>query len=240
MNKRPLILIVDDEPLNVNLLEQELQDLDYDTLSAADGREALQRVQDHSPDLVLLDIMMPHIDGFEVLSQLKAAEQWQHIPVVIISAISDMESIVRGIRMGAEDYLPKPFETVLLQARLSNSLEKKRHRDLELEYLEQVQHVMDAAAGVEAGNYEPGMLDTVRLREDELGQLARSFHRMADEVRLREESLKQQIQALRIEVDQSKVQEEVDTITESKFFQELTDKAKSMRDAKRSDKEPHD
>lgn len=126
---QPKILIVDDEPFNVDYLEQELSDLDYATITAGNGQEALDKVRAESPDLVLLDIMMPVMDGFAVLSQMKADSTLRDIPVIVISAMSDLQSVVRGIERGAEDYLPKPFEPVLLQARISSSLERKRLRD---------------------------------------------------------------------------------------------------------------
>jgi adenylate cyclase len=129
MDARPSILIVDDEPFNRDYLEQELEDLNYRILTAANGREALDRVAADAPDLVLLDIMMPVMDGFAVLEQLKASPATRDIPVIVISAFSDLLSIVRGVKQGAEDYLPKPFEPTLLQARISSSLEKKRLRD---------------------------------------------------------------------------------------------------------------
>ena len=125
----PKILIVDDEPFNVDYLEQELEELDCETIVASNRQEALDRVQSDSPDLILLDIMMPVMDGFEVLSHLKANPSMRDIPVIVISASSDLRSVVRGIQLGAEDYLPKPFEPILLHARISSSLEKKRMRD---------------------------------------------------------------------------------------------------------------
>lgn len=123
------ILIVDDEPFNVDYLEQELDDMGYQTLSAVNGQDALEKMRAEAPDLVLLDIMMPILDGFGVLGQMQADATLRNIPVIIISAMNDLQSVVRGIRQGAEDYLPKPFEPVLLQARISSSLEKKRLRD---------------------------------------------------------------------------------------------------------------
>lgn len=123
------ILIVDDEPFNVDYLEQELDDLGYQTVSAVNGQEALEKVRSESPDLVLLDVMMPIMNGFSALSHLKADPMLRDIPVIIISAMTDLESIVKGVKLGAEDYLPKPFEPTLLQARISSSLEKKRLRD---------------------------------------------------------------------------------------------------------------
>src|SRR5215212_8345693 len=129
MHQKPKVLIVDDEPFNVDYLEQELEDLDYDILTAVNGREALDKIESERPDLVLLDIMMPVMDGFAVLSRLKADAVLRDIPVIVISAANDLESVVKGIQQGAEDYLPKPFEPTLLHARISASLEKKSLRD---------------------------------------------------------------------------------------------------------------
>lgn len=123
------ILIVDDEPYNVDYLEQELDDLGYATISAVNGQDALDKIRSQSPDLVLLDIMMPIMDGFSVLKQMKEDAAIRDIPVIIISANNDLESVVKGIKQGAEDYLPKPFEPTLLQARIASSLEKKLMRD---------------------------------------------------------------------------------------------------------------
>ena len=131
----PIILIVDDEPFNVDYLEQELDDLGYKTISATNGQEALDRIEGDQPDLVLLDIMMPIMDGFTVLERVKANPAVRDIPIIVISANNDMQSVVRGIKIGAEDYLPKPFEPTLLHARISASLEKKALRDQQRELL---------------------------------------------------------------------------------------------------------
>jgi serine phosphatase RsbU (regulator of sigma subunit) len=151
MSERFKILIVDDELFNVDYLEQEMEDLGYDTVSAYNGQEALEQVAAEAPDLILLDIMMPVMDGFEVLSRLKADTIWRNLPVVIISAISDMGSIARGIEMGAEDYLPKPFDPVLLNARLSSCLEKKRLRDQEQLYLQGLERELEIGRQIQAG-----------------------------------------------------------------------------------------
>jgi serine phosphatase RsbU (regulator of sigma subunit) len=148
---KPLILIVDDEPFNVDYLEQELEEADHDTSVAVNGQEALAEVQRHAPDLILLDIMMPVMDGFEVLSRLKADPATRDIPVIVISAQNDLRSVVRGIQLGAEDYLPKPFEPTLLHARVSSSLEKKRLRDLEQLYLKGLQRELEIAREIQLG-----------------------------------------------------------------------------------------
>lgn len=125
------ILVVDDEPFNVDYLQQELEELDYEIVTASNGLEALEKIRTESPDLVLLDIMMPIMDGFSVLEHMKKDTDpiVRDIPVIIISAMADLKSVVRGIERGAEDYLPKPFEPVLLRARISSCLERKRLRD---------------------------------------------------------------------------------------------------------------
>lgn len=196
MKDTPLILIVDDEPFNVDYLEQELEDLEYDTISAGNGQEALNQVEAHAPDMILLDIMMPIMDGFGVLELLKANKQWRDIPVVVISAMSDMDSVARGIELGAEDYLPKPFDPVLLEARLTAGLEKKRLRDIEVEYLQQVEKLTKAAEAIQDNTFAEDKLSDVAGRDDALGNLARVFQNMAREVHAREQRLRQQIQQL--------------------------------------------
>lgn len=157
MEPRPRILIVDDEPFNVDYLEQELDDLGYDTLAAANGLQALELVERELPDMLLLDIMMPGMDGFEVLRQLKAAAAWRDIPVVIISALTDMDSIVHGIELGAEDYLPKPFNPLLLNARLASGLGRKRLRDLEKRYLHSLERELEIGHRIQSGFLPDGL-----------------------------------------------------------------------------------
>lgn len=135
MNSSAKILIVDDEPFNVDYLEQELEDLNYQIITAFNGSEALEKIKNETPDLVLLDIMMPIMDGFAVLSHVKTDPLLRDIPIIVISAANDLESVVKGIKQGAEDYLPKPFEPTLLHARITASLEKKSLRDQQRQLL---------------------------------------------------------------------------------------------------------
>ncbi len=147
---KPVILIVDDEPFNVDYLEQELESLGYDAVSAADGRQALEQVAAQAPDVILLDIMMPVMDGFQTLEQLKSNKTWRDIPVIVISAMDDIDSVARGIQLGAEDYLPKPFDEVLLQARIGSSLEKKRLHDQEQLYLKSLESELEIGRRIQA------------------------------------------------------------------------------------------
>ena len=130
------ILIVDDNDLNRELLCRRLKQQGYTFDIAKNGKTAMTQLANQSFDVVLLDIMMPEMNGYEVLEALKADARLKHIPVIMISAVDEVESVVRCIEMGAEDYLPKPFNPTLLKARLGASLDKKRRRDQEVAHLQ--------------------------------------------------------------------------------------------------------
>ncbi len=129
------LLLVDDSEPNRDMLARRLERLGYRVLLAEDGRQALDILATAPVDLVLLDIMMPVMDGYEVLERRRADPGLRDLPFIVISALDELDSVVRCIAMGAEDYLPKPFDPVLLRARIGASLEKKRLRDQEREHL---------------------------------------------------------------------------------------------------------
>jgi class 3 adenylate cyclase len=133
------ILVVDDNRMNRIKLWRVLEQQGHSVGLAENGQQALEKLREEPFDLVLLDIVMPEMDGFQVLEHLKSDSALRPIPVIVISAVDEMQSVVRGIEMGAEDYLPKPFDPVLLRARIGASLEKKRLRDQEQAYLRQLQ-----------------------------------------------------------------------------------------------------
>jgi class 3 adenylate cyclase len=133
------ILVVDDNPDNRDLLRRRLARQGHDVAVAANGREALERVAAGAIDLVLLDIIMPELTGFQVLERLKADEWLRDVPVIMITALEEIDSVARCIEMGAEDYLPKPFNPVVLRARIGACLEKKRLRDREVLHLRQIE-----------------------------------------------------------------------------------------------------
>jgi CheY-like chemotaxis protein len=226
----PALLVVDDNEDNRYTLLQRLRRLRYTNVTTAvDGRQALEQLQARDFDLVLLDVMMPELNGYEVLERMRADERLRHVPVIMISAMDQVESVVRCIELGAEDYLPKPFDPVLLRARIGACLEKKRLRDQEIRYLQDVARVTSAAAAVEADDFKAAMLADVVDRPDALGQLARVFLRMAGEVAAREAQLKQQIQVLKIEIDEVQKAHQVSEITETEYFQSLQQKARALR-----------
>ncbi len=132
-------LIVDDSKLNREVLSRRLGKQEFHIEMAQNGREALEKVRAQSFDIMLLDIMMPEMDGYEVLEQMKADAALRHIPVIMISAVSEMDSVVRCIELGAEDYLPKPFSPTLLRARIGACLDRKSAHDRETQLLVQSQ-----------------------------------------------------------------------------------------------------
>jgi len=223
------LLVVDDNEMNRDMLSRRLERQGFRVAAAENGYRALEMVKAEKFDLILLDIMMPEIDGYQVLTNLKADVELRAIPVIMLSALDNIDSVVRCIEIGAEDYLPKPFDPVLLRARIGACLEKKFLRDQEVLYLQEVARITAAAAAIETDNFNPETLDGVAGREDELGQLARVFQHMAREVYAREQRLKQQVEQLKIEIDQSKKAHQVAEITETDYFQQLQRKASQLR-----------
>ena len=122
MSQKAKVLIVDDEPFNVDVLEQELEDTDYELITASNGQEALDKIKSQQPDLILLDLMMPVLDGFAVLKEIKDDDVLRDIPVIIVSAASDSKSIVKGIKQGADDYITKPIDAESLKVKLKDHL----------------------------------------------------------------------------------------------------------------------
>lgn len=194
------ILVVDDVEENRGVLQRRLNREGHHVVCAASGADALALVAIQQFDMVLLDVMMPGMDGYETLEKLKSSPESHEIPVIMISALDDIASIVRCIERGAEDYLPKPFDPVLLRARISACLEKKSARDREREYLKDVMRVVAAAVSVDRGAYSGGSLVDVSERPDELGTLARVFENMVMTMRDRENRLHEQIEKLREEI----------------------------------------
>lgn len=119
------VLVVDDILPNVKLLEAKLASEYYDVLTATSGQEALEKVRDESPDIVLLDVMMPGMDGFEVCQEIKSDPTYAHIPVVMVTALTDAADRVRGLQAGADDFLSKPLNDTALMARVRSLVRLK-------------------------------------------------------------------------------------------------------------------
>ena len=131
------ILIVDDNATNRDLLSRQVMAQGYQVATAANGKQAIEMIQTGVFDLILLDIIMPEINGYEVLRWI-CSSLWRYVPTIVISALDEIDSVVKCIQMGAADYLSKPFNPTLLKARVGACLEQKRLRDRESSYLEQL------------------------------------------------------------------------------------------------------
>ncbi len=182
------ILVVDDNPENCETLSRRLVKQGHEVAVAYNGLNALEILREGAFDLVLLDILMPGIDGYGVLNTMKSETRLRHIPVIMISALDQMESVVRCIESGAEDYLSKPFNPTLLRARIGASLEKKALRDDEQQHLrvieetqDRLKHELDEAARyvrsiIPAPIDEPVKIDWCYIPSTELGGDAFGYH----------------------------------------------------------------
>ena len=201
--KKARVLVADDEEALRRHLSRMLERLGYEPILARNGREALALAEADPPDLIITDLSMPEMTGHELLARLKSTATTQHIPVIVVSGEGDSDSVVKCLEAGAEDHLVKPYERVVLQARIRTSLERKRMRDQELAYLRRVAQLTAAAEAVERQSYDSRMLEHLRLEEDQLGQLARVFDRMMTGIRSREAQLESRLRQLRREMEQT-------------------------------------
>ena len=226
-----LILVVDDNDLNRNLLGRRLQQLGHQVDEAGDGDTGLRMLHRRAYDLLLLDIVMPGLDGYEVLARLRADAELSRVPVLVISALTEMDSVARCIELGAVDFLPKNVDTVVLRARVNRSLEQKRARDREMSYLRDVAQLTAAAACVRDGQaVDMTAVERVGERSDDLGELARAFGRMVQEITQREAALRAQLEEVqRLEVDAASRSQAVAAIAESEYFQSLRAKAQALK-----------
>ncbi|MBI3406928.1 MAG: response regulator [Planctomycetes bacterium] len=162
------VLIVDDNPFNRDILARGLLAQRHHFALAGHGKQALDMLASKAFDLVLLDILMPEMDGFEVLSRMRTDPDLCHTPVIVISAPDQLDNVVRCLELGACDYLPKPFDPVLLRSKVESSLELKRLRELERgvsELAEAVKKKGDAESSATLKDFSS--------RSDSLGELAR-------------------------------------------------------------------
>ena len=138
MTARASVLVVDDDPVIRSMLTASLEASGHEVTTAKDGPEALELVRAEGFDVILLDVLMPGMNGDQVLEHLKDDPKLRHVPVVMVTSLDDVGSAVRCIELGADDYLPKPIDPVLLGARINAGLMKKRLHDLQLEHIEEV------------------------------------------------------------------------------------------------------
>ena len=164
------VLIVDDTPENRDILARRVRQLGHGATEASDGAQALALLAANPFDLVLLDIMMPGLSGYDVLERMKADAALRHIPVVVISALTDIDSVVRCVELGAEDYLFKPFNTTLLRARVTASLEKKKLRDQEQRYLSQIRDEQQRSQNLLRSIFPPSIAERLQGGESAIAE----------------------------------------------------------------------
>lgn len=155
--KKPKILIVDDEPKNIKLIVTILKNYGYSFETAENGLEALEKAEKCSPDLILLDIMMPEMDGYEACKRLKSDSLTQHIPVVMVTALTDRESRLKGLEVGANDFLTKPVDATELMVRAKNLLRVKEFED----FLKHHNEILDAEVKKKTAQLRESYIDTI-------------------------------------------------------------------------------
>ncbi|MGA5560916.1 response regulator [Streptomyces platensis] len=169
------ILVVDDDRTNRMMLTYRLEMAGLETASSENGLEALQMLRESDFDVVLLDILMPGMDGYATLDLMKHDQQLSRTPVIMMSAVGELDSVIRCLEMGAEDYLPKPLDHLLLTSRVNNILLKIRLEQVE-KALAELTEAVQAMAG---GPLPAGALDQVAGQTDSFGRLARQLQQLA-------------------------------------------------------------
>jgi DNA-binding response OmpR family regulator/MinD-like ATPase involved in chromosome partitioning or flagellar assembly len=215
------VLVVEDDAVSRKMLTLHLEHRGYEVEVAEDGLVAMELLAKSSFDAILLDQMMPRLDGYGVLQRLKADPVLQDVPVIVISANEAAEDVIRLIEMGAQDHLVKPYNVRLLDARLRSSLMSKKMRDQEREYIRGVTTLTQAAAAIESEDFRPDSLNELALRKDAIGRLGRVFQGMAREILTRQNSLKRQLGELKGELDAARGRAERADNTQTDYSQTL-------------------
>ena len=161
----------------------------YHATVADDADDALELLRAEPFDLVLVDLLRLEPDAYSLLERMRSDRQFRPVPVVVISAVAQPEIVARCLHLGADDYVLKPCDPAVLRARLATSLEKRRLRQREADYVEVMGQLAEAVAAVRAETFDPSRLDPLSRRSDPLGDLARAVQQMASEVdRLRRDT----------------------------------------------------
>lgn len=234
VNKKSKILIVDDEEENRILLSSRLEREGFYITLAQDGEDALAKIGFESFDLILLDILMPKMDGFQALLKIKSDEKNSHIPVIMISALDDLSMVVPCIEAGAEDYLSKPFNRVLLSARISASLEKKQRHDEELSLYKKLQASKDSLQSnlIQVRSTVREFSDDSSPADDGL-PLFNALEALIGDLEEQNDQLSQRIQQIEIRINRKALVSQVQAITKDPTFSSISERAKAMRDQRR-------
>ena len=165
--KKGKVLIVDDESMNVRLLEAYLIH-EYELISASGGIEALEKVEAHNPDIILLDVMMPDITGYEVCKTLKGSEKTRFIPIIMVTALSSLEDRIKGIEAGADDFLTKPLDRIEIKTRVGSLLRIKKLHDELIAERDQAQNYLDLAGVMLLVLDEKGIVRLINRKGSEI------------------------------------------------------------------------
>jgi two-component system NtrC family sensor kinase len=176
MSEAELILVVDDTPANLDVISEALTDAGYEVAIAIDGERALKQVQYTLPSLILLDVMMPGINGFETCRRLKASEATKDIPVMFMTALSDTADKIKGFQLGAVDYITKPFEEMEVLARVNTHI-KLRNLNKELE-----QRVADRTAELTAALIQVKQSQLQLIQSEKMSALGNLVAGVAHEI----------------------------------------------------------
>ena len=225
------ILVVDDDELNRDVLAERLTRQGHIVSTAADGEEALVQARQNAYDLILLDVMMPRLDGYGTLRALKADEDLCFIPVIMISAIDELSSVARCITIGAHDYLPKPFNATLLRARVGACLREKARHDQELKlYQELLQSQQCLERELSRAQHSLDSIDPALRDDPRVAPLFEAFTSMAGAVQQRETDLRLTMQDLEIKINRTAVKAQVGSIVSDPSFSALSERARAMRE----------
>jgi len=192
---KPRILCIDDELVNLKLFEAALAPEGYEVIKATNGKEALEIISEQEVDIVFLDVMMPEMDGYEICRRLKENPLTQHIPIVMVTALSDKESRIRGLEAGANDFLTKPVDRTELLIRTNNLLKIKEFAD----FLKQHNELLDLEV--------KKAVEALQKSEKELKKRVKEleeFYDMAIGRELRIKELKEEMESLKEELGKYK------------------------------------
>ena len=232
VNKK--ILIVDDELQNRQLLKSRLNREGFTVEMAEEGEEALAKLSFEAFDLVLLDILMPKMDGFQTLLHIKRNERTSHIPVIMISALDDLSMVVPCIEAGAEDYLSKPFNRVLLSARITSSLERKQRHDDELVLYQKLksskQSLQSTLQRIRAILHDFSKDFSEDLKVFSLLEI---LGNVVGDLEEQSVQLNKRIKQIEIRINRKAVSSQVNCITSDPSFSNLSSRAKAMREQRR-------
>jgi sigma-B regulation protein RsbU (phosphoserine phosphatase) len=225
------ILVVDDDVLNRDLLASRLTRQGHIVSVAVDGDDALNCARNQELDLILLDVMMPRLDGYQTLLALKDDDSLHAIPVIMISALDELSSVVRCIEAGAQDYLPKPFNPTLLRARVGACLREKARHDEEVAlYQNLLKSQQCLQRELARADQCLRAADPLLRINPELKPLFEVFEAMTGAVQRRETDLRATMASLEIKINRAAVQTQVGSIVADPSFNLLSQRAKAMRE----------